>query len=405
MTQYTDTIAETVNASPALTVALPIVSSEPTTIAPTLTSSYGGIIVDGMTLTFDELELQRSYAVVATDSLTATATLLGSIGPVLIDGVQVTDTDLPTTTYSLSMVQTVSSRDTALAAYTVIATDGAVVSDDPDVAAAIYVADSLGLGVTVQPSAVYGRTFADGLVLTDALRRFLAGDVIDAVDMTTTVVPNFRYAPALVEAVDVSESMSSSLILRAVLTENATITDEELVNAVFTATVLEDVELVAGYVSPDGTFTTWAVNTVTGATTEYDNFEFNSFAPMGQRYLAANSSGLYALDGDTDDGTDIIARIKSGLLQLTGARFTSFRGAYVATRTDEEGASQFFLKLVTGDGAERTYTVNVRDQETTKVHLGRGLRARYMSFELISTGQDFDLDSLEFVPVVSSRRV
>jgi hypothetical protein len=39
------------------------------------------------------------------------------------------------------------------------------------------------------------------------------------------------------------------------------------------------------------------------------------------------------------------------------------------------------------------------------VPLGKGLRARYFSFELISDGADFDMDAIEFIPLVSHRRV
>jgi hypothetical protein len=37
--------------------------------------------------------------------------------------------------------------------------------------------------------------------------------------------------------------------------------------------------------------------------------------------------------------------------------------------------------------------------------MGKGQRARYFAFELISAGQDFDLDTIEFVPIVVQRRV
>jgi hypothetical protein len=49
--------------------------------------------------------------------------------------------------------------------------------------------------------------------------------------------------------------------------------------------------------------------------------------------------------------------------------------------------------------------VSTRSMRSTKVHMGKGQRARYFSFELISTGGDFDLDTLEFVPIVVQRRV
>jgi transketolase len=43
--------------------------------------------------------------------------------------------------------------------------------------------------------------------------------------------------------------------------------------------------------------------------------------------------------------------------------------------------------------------------ENTKFEIGKGIRARYFSFELTSTGQEFDLDSIEFLPIVNQRRV
>ena len=61
--------------------------------------------------------------------------------------------------------------------------------------------------------------------------------------------------------------------------------------------------------------------------------------------------------------------------------------------------------METGDGKTYTYAVVGKDMQTTKVHMGKGLRARYFAFELISTGQDFDLDDIEFMPLVAQRRV
>jgi hypothetical protein len=39
------------------------------------------------------------------------------------------------------------------------------------------------------------------------------------------------------------------------------------------------------------------------------------------------------------------------------------------------------------------------------VQVGKGLRARYFALELVTTGQDFDLDTIEVVPLLNARRV
>jgi hypothetical protein len=167
-------------------------------------------------------------------------------------------------------------------------------------------------------------------------------------------------------------------------------------------TIAEGIEITAAYLSPgEGSFTTWAVNTRTGAISQYDNFVFNSFAQMGNVYLGASEDGLFELHGDTDAGTDIVSRIKSGFMQFNGSRFSSLRAAYLGVR----GEGDFVLRLLTGDGKTYDYAVSTRDMRTTKVHMGKGHRARYFAFELISTGQDFDLDTIEFVPILANRRV
>jgi hypothetical protein len=69
-------------------------------------------------------------------------------------------------------------------------------------------------------------------------------------------------------------------------------------------------------------------------------------------------------------------------------------------------SGEFLIKLRTGDGKSYTYQVNAQPLRTTRVELGKGLRARYFTYELISIGgQDFDLDEIEFLPIVSQRRI
>ena len=70
------------------------------------------------------------------------------------------------------------------------------------------------------------------------------------------------------------------------------------------------------------------------------------------------------------------------------------------------GNNDFYAKIIAGDGREYVYKfVSQPGLMTTKVNVGKGLRARYFQFELQSTGPDFDLDSIEFVPMMGQRRV
>ena len=173
------------------------------------------------------------------------------------------------------------------------------------------------------------------------------------------------------------------------------------IKQILTALVQEVIDLEIALVEPDGGVTTWVINTRTGALSEYDNFKFNSFAQNGLHYMGASDAGLYVLDGGDDDGSPVMAHLRSGYAQFGGSRFSGLRAVYLGMR----GESDILFKIDTGDGKSYTYKARVQDQQTTKVLVGKGLRARYIAFELMTEGQDFDLDSIEFVPAVAQRRV
>lgn len=174
-------------------------------------------------------------------------------------------------------------------------------------------------------------------------------------------------------------------------------------SAIYHQLVDEVVDFSVASRQPDGTVTTWVVNLRTGAVTEYTDYAFESIVQMPDgTYLAAGLDGnLYQLQGNTDNGQPIIADIMGGLLDMGGSRFTSLKAAYLGVR----GQGKFYLRLVTNGDVTRTYEVSTRPLTTARVDIGKGLRSRYIQWELISTGQDFDMTGIEFIPLVSGRRI
>ena len=207
---------------------------------------------------------------------------------------------------------------------------------------------------------------------------------------------------SLAQLLTVSPALTNKLVLK--ITGNLQITDADtLVKMIYAGDpLLDGVVITALYISPSGTTTTWAVNTRTNAVTEYLNYDFRSVALMSNRYIAAGADGLYELDGDTDDGAAIISELMSGYFQFNEKKLFGIKGAYVAIR----GGGRFYLKLMAGDGREYIYELKAQPNlMTTKVRIGKGIRTTYMAFDLITEGQDFDLDSIEFIPMTSGRRV
>lgn len=283
----------------------------------------------------------------------------------------------------------------------------ATVSDEVGVAEAtatvlaLRVVEALRLGSVLFGNAVFLRGQLEGVSLADTLRQFFAGEVSEQAGFATALTGVARVGATASDSVGLVETTGNTLVLRLDAEDTVSVDPLMALQMLYSPSVVDGVEMSAAYVSPDGSITTWAVNTRTGSVTEYQNFEFNSFAPMGVKYLGASSAGLYELNGDDDAGTDIISRLKTGFLSFAGSRFSGFRAAYIGVR----GPGDYVFRLITSDDKSYTYSVDVRRMETTKVLMGKGIRSTYFAFELISTGQDFDLDFVELVPARANRRV
>ena len=188
----------------------------------------------------------------------------------------------------------------------------------------------------------------------------------------------------------------------AALTETLTPTDAYAGRASFKATLSEMAQATT-LIDWPGSHTTWAINTRSTAITEYQNFQFNSFAAMGRKYIAADNNGLYELGTNTDLTAPILATVGSGYTQMNGSKFVGLKGVYFGA----QGQGTYQLRLISGDGRQYIYNkLSNPGLMTTKINIGKGLHARYLAWELTNLdGQDFDLDTVELVPMMSGRRV
>lgn len=344
--------------------------------------------------------IDRQSALLA-ETLGMAVTFKPDLGFTLVEAVPLSSTLITKTTYNTILSQAVATAESLIQGQGVTVSDFAQMAYMATAAESARVIEALGLGGVISPTTTFGLTLEQAFSLSDSLRNFFSGDFSETVGIAPALTPAMLMSSTTSEGVGVGEAATPNFILKVTAADTIELTPTELLNGIYSGIVLEDMEIGAAYLSPGGGVTTWAVNAITGATTEYSGYDFNSFAGSGHKYLGASSSGLYALDGDTDDGSDIIADLKSGFLQFTGSKFTQMGTAYLGTR----GAGDFVFRLETGDGKTYDYAVAAKDMETTRIRMGKGLRTRYFSFELISAGQDFDLESVEFVPISSKRRV
>lgn len=152
-----------------------------------------------------------------------------------------------------------------------------------------------------------------------------------------------------------------------------------------------------------GNLSVWSINTATGASSAYENYPFNSFARIGGRYFGAKPDGIYELGGDDDVGQPITAHVNLGQRNFGSNRLKSWPTAYLGV-----SSRGYMVVRVTTDQGTYTYRARSsgRDMRTQRVDLGRGLRASYITLELMNeAGADFDLDGVEFSVIELGRRI
>lgn len=338
---------------------------------------------------------------VATDGFALTEAGVASYGQVIVERLRVAFSQVPNTARQFTLTDTVRIIDRLLPGIPLTIAETIGVALDQQVQDLVTISESLGIQQTLAPIFAYNRSISETLQLVDVLGRFFGGEINETLTVAEALAGTASLPVTLAETVSIAQTVTPQMVLRVVAAEELDITATDALNMIFSPTVNDGFEISAAYLSPGGGILTWAMNTRTGAVTEYQNYAFNSFAKLGNKYIGASSSGLYELLGDDDDGTNIVATLRSGFAQWGGAHLGSFKAAYLAVR----GAGQFVLRVITGDDKTYNYTVTTESMKTTKVNMGKGLRARYFAFELVSSGQDFDLDTLEFIPLIADRRI
>ena len=153
------------------------------------------------------------------------------------------------------------------------------------------------------------------------------------------------------------------------------------------------------YVVADAGGQTWSLNTRRKALTQFESYSFTGFGVVDGDYYGCAANGLYRLDGADDAGTPIAARARSGLMRFGGPRLSRLKGTYITARS---GAG-LQMAIETGEGTRYEYAVTTREMRTMRIHMGKGMRATHFLYDV--TGNDLELDMLEFVPVVVQRRV
>lgn len=303
-------------------------------------------------------------------------------------------------TYNTSLAQVMKLANVLQLAFKVTLSQNLTTHQAQVTALGLVILQNLKVLPHLSPEAVYHLALSQAMHTHDALARFYGATLTQAIGVSSSLTKQYVGAASLIQNIHISSALKNSLSIY--VSDDMGMTDAEIIQALYSDTLSDTIDINLLYVSPSGFATTWAVNTRTNSVSEYRNYNFTGFTQLGLKYLGCDQNGLYELDGPKDLNASICAEVETGMMQLNATKLSGLKGLYLGMAA----SGQFLAKICTGDGREYVYQIEAQPNlETTKVNVGKGLRSRYMSFKLISLGPEFRLDTIEFVPMRSDRRV
>jgi len=140
------------------------------------------------------------------------------------------------------------------------------------------------------------------------------------------------------------------------------------------------------------------------ASTQYNNFNFNSMCKFGDNYLGCNELGIFKLDGDTYNNIQIDAFFELLLSDFGIINQKRVRELYIGYETS--GSLIFTLK--TDDGNEKTYVMTAKKgnqrQHGGKIRISRIDKGRYWALKIENVdGCDFSVDSIKGMVIVHEK--
>lgn len=146
------------------------------------------------------------------------------------------------------------------------------------------------------------------------------------------------------------------------------------------------------------------MNLMNQAISTYSNYNFNSIACFNGTYLGATDTGIYPLSGDTDNGADIDAKIKTGSMDFGDTIIKYARDVWITFRSNGNLTLVIFVDEDTTTTIQKQTTIVSDSIIEERLKLPRGLRGRFYTVELKNfSGADFDIDSFNLL-VESVRR-
>jgi len=328
---------------------------------------------------------------------------------VLADALRFVDIVGAPVVYNITLNASFSAHDSLAAVFDVALADTALLNDLSTGGWLMYSALADALVCTGVASSQMNALslVASVLVSRDLVALVHEASIDDPLLLTEAAASTYNQIVQILESVGFADLGTSGLFITGLLDESVEFEETLTATSVFNLLLTEQVVLTSRLRIFGEDYVGYVMNTRTRGVTQYQGYNFNSFAELDGKYYGANDEGLYLLEGDTDDDAPISAYIRTGLTDF-GTQFKKqVHDAYIGYTTD----GRLLLKVITTDAGERKenwYALNPKDNEATsdnRFRISKGIKSVHWQFEVANIdGADFDISNMTVWPFVLHRR-
>lgn len=246
-------------------------------------------------------------------------------------------------------------------------------------------------------------------VAMELLARGYSGNLADTAQGQDVLMESLRGVAALLAQAEASTLLVNNFRAVVLLSNSATAGDALTSQGRFLALLAAGADAAVLIKLGNTEYAAWVMNADNLATSQYQNFGFNSFVELPDGFYGAREDGLYRLAGNKDAGANIVAWIKSGLLDFGTGSLKSVPMMYIGLTSN--GDMLLTVSVTSPEGAKTEYTYRMVERTANatredRVKIGKGIRSVYWQWELHNTaGSDFAVDTTRFWPMVLSRRI
>lgn len=252
---------------------------------------------------------------------------------------------------------------------------------------------------------IANETLAESLMLSGSVLGYYHRVANDTLGVNDAPIGTPVFMPTVVDTMAVNEVVVPSGVMVVAVSEMLDLDALSFGGMIQQALISEDLLFGLQLAYRGEVYDLWVMNTENQGVTRYEGWNFTGFASADFGTYGTDGEKIYLLEGETDDNEEIDVLARTGKHDFGTAYVKFVDRAYLGLRN----SGDLVLKTITGDNIVRYYKVQNTSADGLhggRAKLGKGVKSRYWQFELVNVdGGDLELESMEFLPLRTTRRV